>query len=163
VEYGLHCLLYLVNLPKGFSNPSVRDLAELQGVSIDYLAKLFNKLRKAGLVNATEGANGGYRLARPGEHITVLDVVRAIDGRKGIFDCKDIRGRCAVFDGQPPSWASQGACKISSVMYEAQKRLEESLAMHTLAHLTHQIIASAPAEHQESVVTWLQSRSQNRR
>ncbi|WP_095192488.1 Rrf2 family transcriptional regulator [Pseudomonas sp. Irchel 3A7] len=162
VEYGLHCLLYLVNLPKGISNPSVRDLAELQGVPIEYLAKVFNKLRKAGLVNATEGVSGGYRLARPSENITVLDVVRAIDGQKGIFDCKNIRGRCAVFIGQSSAWASQGTCKISSIMYEAQTRLEESLAMHTLAHLTYQVIASEPVEHQDSVMTWLQRRRQYR-
>jgi Rrf2 family protein len=160
VEYGLHCLLYLVDLPKDFSNPSVRDLAELQGVPVEYLAKIFTKLRKANLVSATEGSGGGYRLARPGEHITVLDVVRAVDGRKPLYHCKEIRARCAVFNGRPPSWATQGACRINSIMYEAQKRLEDSLAMYTLADLTAGIIANSPAEHQSSVVSWLNNRRQ---
>ncbi len=52
VEYGLHCLLYLTEPAPGVPEASVRDLAELQGVPIDYLAKLFTKLAKAGLVIA---------------------------------------------------------------------------------------------------------------
>ena len=46
---------------------NVRDLAELQGVSVEYLAKLFTSLQKAGLVVAAEGARGGHRLARKTE------------------------------------------------------------------------------------------------
>ena len=47
VEYGLHCLLYLVDPPPGVT-PSSRDLAEFQGVSPSYVAKLFTQLEKAG-------------------------------------------------------------------------------------------------------------------
>jgi len=49
VEYGLHCLLYLADPPEGV-RPSSRDLAEFQGVSPAYIAKLFTQLEKAGLV-----------------------------------------------------------------------------------------------------------------
>lgn len=160
VEYGLHCLLYLVDLPKDSGNPSVRDLAELQGVPVEYLAKIFTRLRKAGLVTAMEGAAGGYRLARPGEHITLLDVVRAIDGWKPLYKCQDVRARCAVFDGKPPPWATQGACWINGIMYEAHKRLEDSLAMYSLAEVAGRMIASTPAEHQVSVAAWLEKRRQ---
>ena len=57
VEYGLHCLLYLSGPPTGGTEASVRDLAELQGLSVEFVAKLFTKLRKAGLTEATEGKN----------------------------------------------------------------------------------------------------------
>ena len=112
VEYGLHCLLYLTEPAPGVPEASVRDLAELQGVPIDYLAKLFTKLAKAGLVIATEGAKGGFPLARPAAKISVLDVVIAIDGDKALFDCKEIRSRCAVFGDEAPSWATSGVCAI---------------------------------------------------
>ena len=62
VEYGLHCLLPLC-APE--IHASSQDLAEFQGVSPAYVAKLFASLRRAGLVEALEGAGGGYRLARP--------------------------------------------------------------------------------------------------
>ncbi|WP_354681868.1 Rrf2 family transcriptional regulator [Cupriavidus necator] len=65
VEYGLHCLLYLSRSNMAVEEASVRDLAELQGIPNEFLAKLFTKLAKAGLVVATEGIKGGFRLARP--------------------------------------------------------------------------------------------------
>ena len=77
---------------------SVRTLAELQGVPPELLAKVFTRLAKAGLVAATEGVRGGFRLARPANEISVLDVVRAIDGDKSIFECREVRERCAIFE-----------------------------------------------------------------
>src|SRR5215470_18082890 len=101
VEYGLHCLFFLAGPLEGERSASARDLAELQGVPLEYVAKLFTKLKKAGLVLAAEGVGGGFRLARPPEKITVLQVVEAIEGAKPLFDCQEIRGLCAVFDGRP--------------------------------------------------------------
>ena len=79
VEYGIHCLLFLVDERGETSDSSVRDLAELQGVPQEYLAKVFTKLARAGLVAATEGVRGGFRLARPAAQISVLDIVHAMD------------------------------------------------------------------------------------
>ena len=67
VEYGIHCLLWLVVCDDRAL--SSRDLAELQGISPSFLAKIFPKLEKAGIVAAHEGVRGGYRLARPPEHV----------------------------------------------------------------------------------------------
>src|SRR5262245_16442204 len=121
VEYGLHCLLYLDRSRAGVEEASVRDLAELQGISGEYLAKLFTKLAKADLAVATEGIQGGFRLARPAQRITVHDVVVAIDGDRPLFDCRDIRERCAVFGDAPPAWSTRGVCSINSVMQVAEK------------------------------------------
>lgn len=85
---------------------SSQDLAEFQGVSSAYVAKLFTTLKCAGLVVALEGAGGGYRLARAAADISVLDVVQALEGNKPLFQCKEIRGNCAVFGGEPPAWAN---------------------------------------------------------
>src|SRR5215470_1745430 len=90
VEYGLHCLLYLVDPPQGVV-PSSRDLAEFQGVSPSYVAKLFTQLEKARLVASSEGTAGGYWLARPVDEITVLDVVDALEGGKPLFQCREVR------------------------------------------------------------------------
>ena len=89
VEYGIHCLIYLADEKGNGREASVRALAELQGVPPELLAKVFTRLAKAGLVAATEGVRGGFRLARPADEITVLDIVRAIDGDKQIFDLVD--------------------------------------------------------------------------
>lgn len=162
VEYALHCLLFLVDQPPGSPATGTRDLAELQGISFEFAAKLFTKLRKAELIVATEGASGGFRLARPADKITVLDVTNAIDGEKSLFDCKEIRSRCAVFNNNPPAWSTRGVCSIHAVMLEAEQRVRETLAAHTLADLSGRVKSKASAVYGEQVINWLEERTANR-
>ncbi len=54
------------------------EIAERQGISPAYLERLFAGLRRHGLVAATRGACGGYRLARPAAQISVADVMAAV-------------------------------------------------------------------------------------
>src|SRR5882724_10853812 len=137
VEYGLHCLLWLVE--PTLQPTSSRDLAELQGVSPSFIAKIFPRLEKAGIVVAAEGIRGGYCLARPSDKISVLDVVDAIQGKKSLFDCQEIRGRCALFHGQPPSWSTTGVCSIHAVMLRAEQSMREQLSRTTVADLSKTI------------------------
>ena len=102
VEYGIHCMMYLIQ-PRA-TPVSSRDLAELQGVPVTLMARIMPRLEKAGIVVSTSGINGGYRLAKEPRKITVLDIVDAIDGRKNLFDCKDVRENCLLFGGAPPAW-----------------------------------------------------------
>ncbi len=86
VEYAIHCLLFLVN---NEDKPlSSKDLAELQGVSPSFMAKIFPKLEKAGLVVAQEGVRGGYLLARSAHEISFLDIVNAIEAEKPLLSVK---------------------------------------------------------------------------
>lgn len=157
VEYGIHCLLYLADEKGDGREASVRNLAELQGVPPELLAKVFTRLAKAGLVAATEGVRGGFRLARPADEISVLDIVRAIDGDKQIFECRDVRARCALFnEGCPvPDWAQVGPCSIHAVMMQAQMRMEESLAQTTVLDLVRRVARKAPPEFGEQVLRWM--------
>ena len=159
VEYGLHCLLYLTG-PRDEALPaSARDLADLQGVPIEYVAKLFTKLQKAGLVVASEGARGGFRLARKPNLISVLDVIVAIDGEKALFECREIRGRCAVFDGRPPAWATRGVCSIHAIMMEAEARMREVLAARTLADIAASVAAKASPNFSREIAKWLANKA----
>lgn len=142
--------------------PSSRDLAELQGISPSFVAKIFPKLEKAGIVVANEGVRGGYRLARPPHKITVLDIVDAIEGRKPLFDCKEIRGKCAVFNGSAPKWATKGICSIHKVMLEAENAMRDTLNQETLATLSKTVEAKAPNNFGVEVITWLSERGDSR-
>jgi Rrf2 family protein len=155
VEYGLHCLFYLVDPLEEKQSASVRDLAELQGVPVEYVAKLFTKLKKAGLVLASEGVGGGFRLARPAELITVLEIIEAIEGEKPLFECQEIRGRCAVFNGRPPTWATRGTCSIHAIMLEAEARMREVLASYSLADIARSLACKAPANYSRELAKWL--------
>lgn len=160
VEYGMHCLLWLID--KGEAPLSCRDLADLQGLSPTFLAKIFAKLEKAGIVQATEGVRGGYVLARKPADISVLAVVDAIEGRKPLFDCQDIRGRCAVFGGSPPGWAMAGTCSIHAVMLRAEKAMRESLAAQSLADVATVVYRKAPPEFANELQEWIDHRVNGR-
>lgn len=161
VEYGLHCLLWLA---EGNPEPaSSRDLAELQGVSPSFVAKVFPKLEKAGIVAASEGLRGGYRLARPADSISVLDVVDAIEGGVPLFDCREIRGRCALFRGGPPAWATEGVCGVHAVMLRAERAMRDELARATIADLARTVARKAPGGFGADAAAWLSGRAAGRR
>lgn len=163
VEYALHCLLFLAGRPGGADEASVKDLADLQGLPADYMAKLFTKLSKAALVRATEGVRGGFALARAPSAISVLDVVDAIDGGKALFECREVRQRCAVFEGNEPDWSGVPPCTIHAVMLSAEQRMREELASHTLADLAHRVATVTPPAYNQSVVRWLDTRAASKR
>jgi Rrf2 family protein len=55
-------------------------LAEAQGIPLKFLENILGDLRQSGLVVSQRGPEGGYRLERPAEEISVADVIRAVDG-----------------------------------------------------------------------------------
>lgn len=144
VEYAIYGLMWLV----GSGRPlSARDIAELQGVSASFLAKIFPKLEKAGIVAASEGVRGGYVLARDPAEVSYLDVIDAVEGVKPLFECQNIRGRCAVFDGKPPEWIMAGNCGIHGVMLKAEQAMRDSLASVNLAQTAAGFARKAPASY----------------
>ena len=163
VEYGLHCLLHLVDPPAG-APLSSRDLARFQGISPSLVAKLFTRLQKAGIVESAEGIHGGFRLARPPADITVYDVVRALDGEQPLFQCKEIRANCVLYSGgNAPDWATRGICGIHAVMLEAEQRMFDALRGHTLAGIADRVGAKIPAKFDDLKQTWFAERTAARR
>lgn len=162
VEYGLHCLLYLADTPDG-NFPSSRDLAEFQGISPSFVAKLFTRLEKAGLVASAEGIGGGFELARAADSITVLDVTDALEDKKPLFDCKNIRAKCILYGDRPPNSETSGVCSIHAVMIEAETRMRESLAATSLADLAGRVRDKLPTKIQTDRAQWFHDRQAGRR
>jgi len=157
-EYALHCLLYLIPLRAG-ETLSARDLAELQGISPSLVAKLFTKLQKAGLVSAQEGLRGGFSLARPAEAISMLAVMDAVEGRKKLFDCKEIRANFILFGGCAPDWARRGVCDIHAEMLNAERAMRAVLAGRSIADLARRVSAKMPQDMAAKSANWLKERA----
>lgn len=69
VEYALHSLVYLIDVPPEESI-GIKDLSEFQGLSETYLSKVLGKLSKAGIVSSVSGVKGGYKLSKKPEDIS---------------------------------------------------------------------------------------------
>lgn len=75
---------------------SAAGLAERTGLEAPTVAKVLKPLAQAGLVQAFRGTNGGYRLARPAEDITLVEIVEAIEGPLAMTDCSVHDGHCGI-------------------------------------------------------------------
>lgn len=154
VEFGLHCILWLIG--QDGRSISSRDLAEFQGASPSVLGKIMPKMEKAGLVVSNSGINGGYRLGRSPDQITVLDVVEAIEGRSAIFECRDVRRGCVLIRSDPPEWITGGVCGIHAVMLRAEEAMRSELARTTIMDLARGF--KTPPGFGEEVASWFAER-----
>jgi len=158
-EYALHSLLILAGRP---DPASVRDLASFQKIPERFLAKLFTRLKKAGLVRGLEGISGGFVLAMPAERIRVMDVLAAVDPDRSLFACDEIRRQCALYGAEPPEWASSGRCRIHAFMIEAEQALHAFLGSKTLADLAGEYAGKAPEAFVAATATWFRQRKRGR-
>ncbi|GIO27412.1 Rrf2 family transcriptional regulator [Ornithinibacillus bavariensis] len=118
-NYALHILLHLaVATPN--QRVGVQQLAEQQDISPTYLSKILTKLVKAGMIESSTGANGGYKLKPDWESISFLDVIHAIEGSASLF------GGC--LNDNPD-------CLIQKVMISAEEKMEEELRQHKISDL----------------------------
>ena len=154
VEYALHCLLYMIDIPSGKA-VGIKDLAAFQGVSETYLSKVYTKLRKAGIVRSIPGVNGGYELVRIPESITFWDVVEAVEGTSPLFQCAEIRQNEILLDKENlPDAYTKCPCLIKVVMVEAEEQMRQYLNNKTLGWLHQQVSNKIPAEHEKATIEW---------
>ena len=75
---------------------SAPELAEQAGLEAPTVAKVLKPLAQAGLVEGFRGANGGYRLARAAEAISLVEIVEAMEGPLGMTECSLHDGQCGI-------------------------------------------------------------------
>ncbi len=73
---------------------SAQILAERSRLETPTVSKVLKQLANAGLVDSWRGVNGGYRLARAAQLITVADIVTAMEGPIGMTECCAQSGLC---------------------------------------------------------------------
>jgi Rrf2 family protein len=135
-EWVLHATASLAQLDQGVT-ASAAQLAEHYGVPVAYLAKQLQALVRAGVLSGTTGPRGGFRLARPPDQVTLLQIVEAVDGGAPFYTCNEIRqsGRGA----SPPEQCRQ-ACGLAVRMAAAEAAWRDSLRAVTIAD----VVASLP-------------------
>jgi Rrf2 family iron-sulfur cluster assembly transcriptional regulator len=96
-EYGLRCAVRLASsYQRTLSAP---EIAELEGLSVEYVSKFMLLLKKAGLVQTVRGINGGFSLAKAPSEISLKEVFDALGGKRRVPDpssgefCKSFAGK----------------------------------------------------------------------
>ena len=140
-EWVLHCSATLAQL-EAHETASAAQLAAYYDLPAPYLAKQLQSLVRAGVLTATTGPRGGFRLARPAAEITLLQVVEAVDGASSPYECREIRQQGA---GALPARDCRDTCVLAAKMADAHDAWRGSLAAESLADILASLPASAPA------------------
>jgi Rrf2 family protein len=128
-EYALKGLIFLANQPRE-RLALVSEISKAQKIPETYLAKIFQRLSKAGLLRSARGLNGGFSLGRPAAEITMKHVIEALEGPIALNRCLIRKGECEEED----------RCPLYDVLEEAQERFLEVLDRTTMEDLARQAV-----------------------
>lgn len=122
VDYALRAVS---ELAAAHAPRTVDQLSSAQKIPSKYLESILGELRRGGLLRSQRGPDGGYRLARPAEEISIADVIRALDG-----ELANVRG------SRPENLEYEGAAAPLQKVWIALRASERVILEGvTLAHV----------------------------
>ena len=133
-DYALMAMKHLAEHASDGSH-SAKDVADAFGIPPEALAKILQRLAKAGLLHSQHGTNGGYRLARAAHTISAFEVIQAIDGPLFITSCVTVRGECCQSD----------RCNIREPLRKVNESIEAVLKRIKISHMREEPEAAASA------------------
>ena len=125
VDYGLIAMIHLASRKTGAS-ASAKEIADAHRLPAALLAKVLQQLARSGFLAAAQGTNGGYRLARDPESISVLVVIEAIDGPVFLTSCSTSPGDCERTPG----------CTARRPLGKIQQDIQQLLAETSIMQMT---------------------------
>jgi Rrf2 family protein len=123
--YALRTLVCLAQLPKEASVPG-RELSQQADVPANYMSKMLLTLRNAGIVSATRGSGGGYRLRGDALDVPLLKVVELFEGP---------RAKPACLLGQEYKCSDENPCSAHEAWRHVREAFLEFLETKTLADI----------------------------
>jgi Rrf2 family protein len=126
-QYGLRAMVYLAGVfDEGEVHP-LKEIAQKEGISFDYLEKIIAKLEKKGFVKAKRGMYGGYFLNKSPSEIKVGDIIRALEGKTSLVLCATKQGKRIC--------PREKDCLTKSFWKKIQTSLDSALDSTTLSDL----------------------------
>jgi FeS assembly SUF system regulator len=102
-DYGILLLSQMANHPMAEVH-TAKHAAQQSKIPLPMTSKILKALAKGGLLVSQRGVKGGYRLATTAEHISIGDVIQALEGPFGITECSFNPGACE----------QEGSCPVQS-------------------------------------------------
>lgn len=129
-EYGLRCLIQLAqHQAEALLPTTIRQISEAEGLSTAYVGKLMFLLQRARLVQATRGVQGGYKLVKKPDELTLEEIFTALDPHT----LSDV---CEKFTGQEDLCVHVSACMLKTVLGGLNQHVNLYLRRITLQSLT---------------------------
>jgi len=125
-EYALIALTHLATVEES-GCVRAREIAERYDLPAGLLAKILQKLARAGVLESVPGRSGGYSLARPADEITIGAVLEAVEGSPALAQC---------MRGDPASCEQIRRCTIRHPLARIYARVFRMLDTITVSELT---------------------------
>lgn len=122
-DYGIVLMAHLAGAGDGPHN--ARDLAAETQLPLPAVSKLLKSLARAGLLESSRGAKGGYQLARPADAISVPEMIEALEGPIALTDCTLHEGACV----------QEASCHVRTPWQHINQAVHDALAKISLADL----------------------------
>jgi len=103
-----------------------REVARKLKLPADYLTKVLGALARTGVLTATRGVKGGYKLARPPHRISLIEVVAPFEGKR-------VRPGCLLHPDRP--CRDSGACSAHASWVEVKRSYLDFLERRTVADI----------------------------
>lgn len=140
-DYGTVVMVYLSRHSQRLCN--ARDIALHTHIAMPTVSKLLKRLTTAGLLSSVRGVNGGYRLQRDANNISVAQIIYAVDEYRGLTECS----------AQPNMCSLQGVCHIQGNWRLISQSIESALDSVSLEALARPILLDATRERIKNLAT----------
>lgn len=148
-SYGVRTMIRLAELGLEGKRATTAGLAEREQLPRKYLEQVLRDLKQAGLITSRPGPQGGSRLARPAEEITVGEVVRALDGELQPGHCfEEAHG---VEEADCPGCWGLTTCAMRELWLELGAAINQVLDSTTIADMMsrqHELVAASAQDYQ---------------
>lgn len=98
-RYGIRAVVYIASRQQGNNKTGIKQIAKDLNLPTPFLAKILQQLAKQKILKSLKGPHGGFSLLKDQKKITMLDLVRTIDGDAIFINCI-IHGEVCPEEGQ---------------------------------------------------------------
>ena len=86
-RYGIRAVIYLASLQQTRGKTGIKQISKELNLPTPFLAKILQQLAKQKILDSTKGPHGGFSLLKDSKNITLLDIVKTIDGEEIFTNC----------------------------------------------------------------------------
>jgi FeS assembly SUF system regulator len=124
-DYAIVVLTQLAG-PEADASHTARDVSDRTRIPQPTVSKLMKGLARGGIVTSQRGVQGGYRLARAPDAISLAEIIDAVEGPVALTECTSVA---------PDACELAGSCPVEANWLRINQVVRNALAGITLADM----------------------------
>lgn len=130
-QYALHALTYLADV-KEDESVTIGEIADARHIPKKFLEAILLDLKNAGILGSKKGKSGGYYLIKPANKISIIEVIRHVDGAVAMLPCVSLNfyDSCGMCEDEK-------TCRINHLFGQVRDATLKILTTSTVADLAN--------------------------